>query len=153
MRQSLTRTDAPQAVVTTTPTIHRANMTRDAQSRLKKYDWMGALAQCEEVLAMDPLHLGALEVQAQALWFGARFPEVVTVTTRLLRLNPGEPGYRYTRGMAHLSMGNLSGARRDFEDAIAQSQDEQFRQQVREALEALHEGPVALNSTTYTLIN
>ncbi len=109
----------------------------EAGIMVQSYDWEGALDACSRVLRVDPDHVGALEVQAQALWFGGRFSDVVRVTTRLLHLNPYEPGYRYTRGMANLSLGDLAGASVDFQNAIEQSKDASFRAQVSSALEAV----------------
>jgi tetratricopeptide (TPR) repeat protein len=106
---------------------------------LQSYDWKGALESCREVLEHDPDHLGALEVSAQALWFAGRYPEVVETTNRLLKLNPLEPGYRYTRGMALMSMGHLTRAAEDFRQAIQQSNDPRFILQVQGALVAIEE--------------
>jgi tetratricopeptide (TPR) repeat protein len=106
---------------------------------LQGYDWKGALESCREVLEHDPNHLGALEVSAQALWFAGRYEEVVETTNRLLRLNPLEPGYRYTRGMALMTMGQLSRAADDFRQAIAQSNNPHFILQVQGALLAIEE--------------
>ena len=97
----------------------------------------GELENCRQILEKDPNHLGALEISAQALWYEENFEEVIKITTRLIRLNPHEPGYRYTRGMAHLSVKNLRQAETDFKQALVQSQDFQFCQQVRRSLSAL----------------
>ena len=110
-----------------------------ARTMLQAYDWQGALESCQEVLKRDPDHLGALEVSAQALWYAGRYEEVVRTTNRLLKLNPLEPGYRYTRGMAHMSVGRLNDAAGDFQQAIVQSNDPQFLSQVRNALFAIEE--------------
>lgn len=85
----------------------------------------------------DPDHLGALEVLAQAQWFGGEYEAVIRTTSRLLRLNPHEPGYRYTRGMALISKGDLLRAAEDFRRAIQQSNNAGFRAQVAEALDAV----------------
>lgn len=106
---------------------------------LQSYDWKGALESCREVLEHDPNHLGALEVSAQALWFAGRYEEVVDATNRLLMLNPLEPGYRYTRGMALMTLGQLSRAADDFRQAIAQSNNPHFILQVQGALMAIEE--------------
>lgn len=106
---------------------------------LHGYDWEGALESCREVLEHDPNHLGALEVKAQALWFAGRYAEVVETTDRMLKLNPLEPGYRYTRGMALMSMGHLSRAADDFRQAIIQSHDPRFLLMVQGALTAIEE--------------
>ena len=97
----------------------------------------GELESCRQILEKDPNHLGALEISAQALWYEENFEEVIKVTTRLIRLNPHEPGYRYTRGMAHLSVKNLKSAETDFKQALLQSQDFHFCEQVRRSLNAL----------------
>ena len=110
-----------------------------ARTMLQAYDWQGALESCQEVLERDPDHLGALEVTAQALWYAGRYEEVVRTTNRLLKLNPLEPGYRYTRGMAHMSVGRLNDAAGDFQQAIIQSNDPKFLAQVRNALFAIEE--------------
>ncbi|MCU0317694.1 MAG: hypothetical protein MUC92_14020 [Fimbriimonadaceae bacterium] len=100
-------------------------------------EWKEAARECLTVLRADPDHLGALEVYAQALWFGSDFGQVVKVTSHLLRLNPHEPGYRYTRGMARMSLGALHLAAEDFRMALSQSRDEKFRSQVSQSLQAV----------------
>lgn len=100
-------------------------------------DWRGTLESCRRVLSRDPEHLGALETMAQALWCGGLYDEVIRVTSRMLLLNPHEPGYRFTRGMAHLSRGELVQASADFRMALAQSKDPKFREQVARALDAV----------------
>ncbi len=110
-----------------------------ARAMLHGYDWKGALESCREVLEHDPNHLGALEVSAQALWFAGEYDEVVRTTNRLLQLNPLEPGYRYTRGMALMSMGQLSRAADDFRQAIIQSNNPRFILQVQHALTAIEQ--------------
>ena len=109
------------------------------RSRLHTYDWKDALESCREVLEHDPEHLGALEVSAQALWYAGKYKEVVETPNRLLKLNPLEPGYRYTRGMALMSMGQLTRAADDFRQAIAQSKNPRFVFQVQNALSAIEE--------------
>ena len=104
---------------------------------LQSYDWQGALVTCEEVLRNDPEHLGALEVLAQAQWYGGQFAKVIDTTSRLLRLNPLEPGYRYTRGMAYVSRGDLLLAMDDFRCALRQSNNPEFRSQVMNSLDAV----------------
>ncbi|MBS1723959.1 MAG: hypothetical protein JSS66_13520 [Armatimonadetes bacterium] len=104
---------------------------------MQAYDWQGAMEASQRMLSADPDHLGALEVLAQAQWFGGQYDAVVSTTSRLLRLNPSEPGYRYTRGMAHLSKGDLMLAYEDFTTAIAQSDNAEFRAQVSSSLNAL----------------
>lgn len=100
-------------------------------------DWKATLASCQETLEKDPDHLGALETLAQAQWFICKYDDVISTTSRLLRLNPSEPGYRYTRGMAHLSKGELSLAVEDFNFAISLSNNEDFKRQVAVSLQAV----------------
>lgn len=104
---------------------------------LQSFDWRGALETCQEVLRGDPDHVGALETLAHAQWLAGEFKSVVQTTTRLLSLNPHEPGYRYTRGMARLSQGDLVLASNDFRTALGQSKDPIFLSQVESALEAV----------------
>ena len=108
-----------------------------ARIMMQAYDWQGAMETSQRMLRTDPDHLGALEVLAQAQWFGGQFDAVISTTSRLLRLNPLEPGYRYTRGMAHLSKGELSLAYDDFRTAISQSDNADFQEQVAFSLHAL----------------
>ena len=106
---------------------------------MEAYDWQGTLEACQITLRLDPDHLGALETLAQAQWFAGRYNDVIATTSRLLRLNPLEPGYRYTRGMAHLSNGDLAMAQQDFRTALAQSDNAEFRAQVASSMSALEE--------------
>jgi|GEM_PF-5827390 len=100
-------------------------------------DWQGTLETCQKMLRIDPDHLGALETLAQAQWFDGQYDAVIATTSRLLRLNPSEPGYRYTRGMAYLSNGSLNLASEDFRTAIAQSNNAEFKEQVASSLQTL----------------
>lgn len=110
---------------------------RNARMMMQSYQWEQALESCKEVLKGDPDHLGALEVMAQAQWFGGFYDDVIRTTSRLLMLNPHEPGYRYTRGMAHLSRGELYRAAEDFRRAISQSDNVGFKSQVAQSLDAV----------------
>lgn len=101
------------------------------------YDWEGAMESCLRMLSRDPEHLGALEILAQAQWFGGHYDKVISTTSKLLRLNPCEPGYRYTRGMAFLTTGDLTRAYEDFQTALAQSNNAEFRSQVSSSLDSL----------------
>jgi len=111
---------------------------------------------CNEVLQDDPDHLGALETLAKAQWLGGQYKEVIHTTNHLLRLNPHEPGYRYTRGMALMSIGQLRRSADDLRFAFAQSKDIAFRDQVGSALQAvelwLSEEPVAGKGDRISLI-
>jgi tetratricopeptide (TPR) repeat protein len=106
-------------------------------SMMQTFDWRGAMEICTKVLQDDPDHLGALETLAKAQWLGGQYTEVILTTNRLLRLNPHEPGYRYTRGMAYLSMGRLRQSADDLRMAYGQSKDAAFKGQVGSALEAV----------------
>jgi hypothetical protein len=104
---------------------------------IQSFDWEGTLEVCNEMLRDDPDHLGALEMLAKAQWLGGHYKEVIHTTNHLLRLNPHEPGYRYTRGMAYLSMGQLRRSADDLRLAFAQSSQPAFRAQVSCALDAV----------------
>lgn len=104
---------------------------------LQSFDWQNALETCRQVLQSDPDHLGALETMAHALWLGGEYQDVVRTTSRLLQLNPHEPGYRYTRGMAYMSLGELTRAAEDFRRALTQSRDPRFLAQVSSSLDAV----------------
>lgn len=123
---------------------------------MQSFDWRGALEMCNEVLQDDPDHLGALETLAKAQWLGGQYKEVIHTTNHLLRLNPHEPGYRYTRGMALMSIGQLRRSADDLRFAFAQSKDIAFRDQVGSALQAvelwLSEEPVAGKGDRISLI-
>lgn len=107
------------------------------RTTMHAYDWEGAMEVCQQLLARDPEHLGALETLAQAQWFGCQYNKVILTTSKLLRLNPCEPGYRYTRGMAFLSKGDLIKAHEDFQTALIQSNNEAFKAQVTSSLDSL----------------
>ncbi|MDK3161028.1 hypothetical protein QPK87_31390 [Kamptonema cortianum] len=104
---------------------------------LQSYDWEGALESCQRILQFDPNHIGALETLAQAQWQGGQFENVVRTTSKLLQLNPYEPGYRYTRGMAYTGLGRLTLAAQDFRTAMDQSHDPRFLSQVAHSLDAV----------------
>lgn len=106
-------------------------------SMVQSFDWRGAMEMCREVLQDDPDHLGALETLVKAQWLAGQYQDVIHTAGRLLRLNPYEPGYRYTRGMAYMSIGLLRRSAEDFELAYAQSRDAAFRSQVASALQAV----------------
>lgn len=110
---------------------------RNMTAMIQSFDWEGTLEVCNEMLRDDPDHLGALETLAKAQWLGGHYKDVIYTTNRLLRLNPHEPGYRYTRGMAYLSMGHLRRSADDLRMAFAQSKDVAFRNQVSSALDAV----------------
>lgn len=115
----------------------RPDRTERAMSSPATYDWQTTLEECRAVLRHDPDHLGALELLAQAQWFGGQYGDVVRTTSRMLRLNPLEPGYRYTRGMAHLSLGDVARATGDFRAALTQSKDPRFQAEVSRSLDAV----------------
>lgn len=108
-----------------------------ARIMMQAYDWQGAMETCQRMLSRDPDHLGALETLAQAQWFGGQYDAVIGTTSRLLKLNPSEPGYRYTRGMALLSNGDLMRAYEDFQTAMSQSNNSEFKAQVASSIDTL----------------
>lgn len=106
-------------------------------SMVQSFDWQGAMEMCLEVLRDDPDHLGALETLVKAQWLAGQYREVIATAGHLLRLNPYEPGYRYTRGMALMSIGQLRRSAEDLELAYTQSKDATFKTQVASALAAV----------------
>ncbi len=101
------------------------------------FNWQDALQSCREILRHDPDHLGALETLAKAQWMGGQYKELIETTHRLLRLNPHEPGYRFTRGMAYLSLGQLHRSAEDLRRAYLQSNNPSFKLEVASALDAV----------------
>jgi tetratricopeptide (TPR) repeat protein len=64
----------------------------------------------KRVLARDRDHLGALEVLASAQWRAGECDEVLRTTSRLIQLNPYEPGYFALKGSALQSLGRYGEA-------------------------------------------
>jgi tetratricopeptide (TPR) repeat protein len=105
-----------------------------ARQALNEGDVLEAVRLCRSILAREADHLCALEMQAHALWRLGRFAQVVRVASRLLALNPHEPGYLLIRGMAHMALGNYAPARESLETALCASLDPDFVTRVWEQL-------------------
>lgn len=88
-------------------------------------------------LRRDPDHVGHLEELAKLLWSAQDYKEAVQIATRLLRLNPYEPGYRYLRGLSHVALGNFTNGVQDLRDAHAQTPDESLKREIERTLATL----------------
>lgn len=69
-----------------------------------------ALALANSILENDPEHLGALEVQAQALWKSKDYRGALGVANRLIGIYPYERGYFEFRAGCLEAMGHLAKA-------------------------------------------
>lgn len=76
-----------------------------AERHLSRHEFDEAATLVQTVLAETHDHLGALEVQARLLWKQEDFKALVQTTTKLIALNPFEPGYYGLRGMALRALG------------------------------------------------
>lgn len=85
--------------------------------RQGRYDEARQLA--ENLLAIDPKHLGALEVRAQLQWRTGEIAELIATLDRLVELNPYEPGYYSLRGAAFQSCGRCGDAIRAYERCVS----------------------------------
>jgi len=74
----------------------------------------GDLVQARKVLnrclRRDPDHVGALELQARLQWRCGELEHLLSTLSRLLELNPYEPGYHYLRGSALQCQGRFGEA-------------------------------------------
>jgi hypothetical protein len=89
-----------------------------------EFDQAGSFIQ--SVLSESQDHLGALEVQARLLWKLQDFRGVVKTTSKLITLNPYEPGYHSLRGMALRGLGLYGEAAKSLArdpNAVQQLQD------------------------------
>jgi tetratricopeptide (TPR) repeat protein len=90
---------------------------RRAVELLALGDFDGAAQAAHAVLREDPGHVGALETLVKALWKEGRYPQVLPVIARLVRLNPYEPGYHTLRGAALQCLGRYGEAMRAYRRA------------------------------------
>jgi tetratricopeptide (TPR) repeat protein len=78
----------------------------------------GSPAESKELLKIildsDPLHVGALETRAKAQWNLGEHEGVLTTVSRLLQINPYEPGYHLLRGNSLRQLGRYGEALRSF---------------------------------------
>jgi len=82
-------------------------------------DYAQAASNASAVLALQPEHLGALEVLARSQWRRSRFDEALDALDTLVRVNPYEPGYFYMRGLVYQSLGRFVEAHVAFERCLA----------------------------------
>lgn len=82
-----------------------------------------ALRIATRLLSRDPKHVPALELVARCHWSDDDYTQVLRVASRLIRLNPGEPGYRIMQAMAYQAMGHFALAVR----TLKQCQEETTR--------------------------
>lgn len=71
-----------------------------AENFLQGRDAVAAAKLARKILRSDRSHVGALEVLARSLWQQQKFDELITITRRLIRLDPYNPGYHMLRGVA-----------------------------------------------------
>ena len=83
-----------------------------AELHLAKDMWVDTIRTCNTVLVQDRDHVGALELLAKAQWKGTQNRELLQTLSRLIALNPYEPGYHALKGAAHQAL-------REFESALA----------------------------------
>ncbi len=71
-----------------------------AEILLQSRDAAAASKIARKILRADRTHVGALEVLARSLWQLQKFEDLISVTRRLIRLDPYNPGYHMLRGAA-----------------------------------------------------
>src|SRR5580700_1569148 len=67
-----------------------------------------------DLLTEDDSHVGALELLAKAQWQSGVYDELLQTLSRLIRLNPYEPGYHALKGAALQCLGRYDDAIRSF---------------------------------------
>lgn len=107
----------------------------DLALRCGNYKEAAGLAQ--KIVHADPTNVGALETLAKALWQTGAHEEVLGVVTRLISLNPYEPGYHTLRGAALQCLGRYGDSVRAFNRAQATPES-------AEAIRDLHSWQAAL---------
>ena len=80
-----------------------------AEMELASGNPAGAMRHARSVLSMDCDHVGALETLAKAQWQTSTCDELLITLSRLIELNPYEPGYQVLLAGAYQSLG-LCGA-------------------------------------------
>ena len=76
------------------------SMLARAEVLLQARDAAAASKLARKILRTDRSHVGALEVLARSLWQQQQFDELISVTRRLIKLDPYNPGYHMLRGAA-----------------------------------------------------
>lgn len=89
------------------------------------------------VSTADPTHIGALETLAKAQWRSSQHEELLTTVSRLLRLNPYEPGYHALRGAALQCLGRYGESVQAFSRCGGDASS-------KEAIRSLHEWQAGL---------
>ena len=84
-----------------------------AERHRQKSEFSQAMKMIDAVLAEDADHIGAMEVAAKALWSLQNFEALEVLMTRMIHLNPFEPGYHSLRGMALRAMGQYGEAAKE----------------------------------------
>lgn len=87
---------------------------RECERCLQQRDGKAAERLARQVLSKDHSHIAALELLAKALWQQNGFVELISVTKRLIRLDPYEPGYRLLLGAAYQCTGRYGDATRAY---------------------------------------
>lgn len=91
-----------------------ATALRRADSALKMGNAQEAVRTIQPVLDQDPTHVGALEILAKAQWSLNQHELVLATLSRLLQINPYEPGYHVLRGNSLRNLGRYGDAVRSF---------------------------------------
>ena len=72
-----------------------------------------------KILRADRTHVGALEVLARSLWQLQKFDELISITRRLIKLDPYNPGYHMLRGAAFQCLSMFGEATKAYARATA----------------------------------
>ncbi len=105
-----------------------------------------AVAESIRYLRKNPDSLFAIETLLKAQWKTGDIYGALKWVRRALRINPNEPGYYFTRGLLHQSLGMYQDAMNDFECARNVAQTEEMREQSLAALIALEDWQTELVS-------
>lgn len=76
-----------------------------AEMELASGNPAGAMRHARALLCMDSDHVGALETLAKAQWQTSACEELLITLSRLIELNPYEPGYQVLLAGAYQSLG------------------------------------------------
>jgi tetratricopeptide (TPR) repeat protein len=92
-----------------------------AEALLQSRDAAAAATLARKILRTDRTHVGALEVLGRSLWQQQQFDELISITRRLIRLDPYNPGYHMLRGAAYQCMSMFGEATKAYARATASS--------------------------------
>lgn len=90
-----------------------------AEVLLQSRDALGASKLAKKILRADRTHVGALEVLARSLWQQQQFEDLISITRRLIRLDPYNPGYHMLRGAAFQCLSMFGEATKAYARATA----------------------------------